>query len=338
MPGASANDSAAAPLATETGSPEPGFATHRIEASAQASASETAKPVPTRVKVGVFFISGGKVDFVSSSVALDFYVWLTFTGSSTPQFEFLNSRNFQLSKLEEKMPAPGTNLNYSIFRCSGIFDQDFGLRNYPFDNFTLQILLEDTEQTIGERLYFPDVAESGIDPLFHLIGWDIDEFRILSREHPYKTTFGDPTSTTKETYSQVEVEMRISRDPRIIFVKMVIPAILFLMISVIGILLPIEQISQRISLSVASLFSSVAYHLSLSQGLPPISYLTFVDKMMLGNYFTIFINILLTVFIFLAGKSGRQRLELFLSRTSWIVIPVIAGTIIIRLALRSFFN
>jgi len=130
MPGASANDSAAAPLATETGSPEPGFATHRIEASAQASASETAKPVPTRVKVGVFFISGGKVDFVSSSVALDFYVWLTFTGSSTPQFEFLNSRNFQLSKLEEKMPAPGTNLNYSIFRCSGIFDQDFGLRNY----------------------------------------------------------------------------------------------------------------------------------------------------------------------------------------------------------------
>ena len=291
-----------------------------------------------KVKVGFFMLSGGKLDFVTSSLALDFYLWLTFTGSSTPQFEFLNSKNVVVNKLEEQLPMPDSDKNYVVYRINGTFDQNFDLKNYPFDRFVIRIFLEDTEQEAHERAYVADTVESGFDPMFHIMGWNIQNLSISAKEHRYQTTFGEPNKTAKETYSQIELTIKIFRNHRIIFLKMVTPAILFLLIGVMGVILPIDQLSQKISLCVASLFSSVAYHLSLSQGLPPISYLTFVDKMMISNYGIIFINLILTIGIYLSGRNEYHRLQYSLTWVSWIALPTLAFGIIYWLILHGLYS
>jgi hypothetical protein len=291
---------------------------------------------PQKVNVGFYLLNGGKLDFVNSCLALDFYLWFTFTSTDTPSFEFLNCKNAVITKQEEQLPYPGTDLNYVVFRVNGTFDQTFDLRNYPFDRFVIKILLEDTEKNVNDRIYAVDEKESGVDPMFQVMGWNMDRFEVRTLVHPYNTTFGVPESVDKEAYSQAEVSVAISRNHLIIFVKMVMPAVLFLLISVMSILLPIEQISQKISLCVAALFSSVAYHLSLSQGLPQISYLTFVDKMMLGNYFTIFINLIFTILIFLADKAEMQTAKSRLMVAVRIVVPVLALTLVSRLVIMGF--
>jgi len=293
---------------------------------------------PERVHVGFFFLSGGKLDFVNSSIALDFYFWMSFPGSTTPKFEFLNSKLCTITKLEEDIPYAGTNVNYVVFRVNGVFDQIFDLRNYPFDKFNVQVFFEDTEKEAKDRLFVADEAESGFDPMFQIIGWNVEDFKVDSIIHPYKTTFGTPLSKEQQSYSQIRVNVHIARDSKIIFLKIVTPAILFLLIAVMSVLLPIDQISQKISLCVASLFSSVAYHLSLSQGLPQISYLTFVDKMMLGNYLTIVLNLIFTIFMFLAFKNSNAKMEYYFTRLSWFVVPTIAFLLIIRLFAAGFLS
>ncbi len=283
-------------------------------------------------------IAGGKIDFGNSCLPLDFYMWFTYKGGSLPQFEFLNSRNFQINKLEEAHPFPGTDLDYVVFRVNGVFDQKIDFRNYPFDRFTLQVFFEDTEIEADQRIFVSDLENSGIDPLFSIVGWRVDRFDIVSNIHHYGTTFGEPNKSRTESYSQIRMDFHISRNHVIIFIKMVIPAILFLCIAVLSVLLPIEQISQKVSLCVASLFSSVAYHLSLSQGLPPISYLTFVDKMMLGNYLAIFIILIFTILIFLAKNADRPALQAILSKTSRIVVGVFFSLIIAWLVATAFLS
>lgn len=278
------------------------------------------------------------MDFVTSSLALDFYMWMVYTGPTIPAVEFMNSKKYQMTLIEDLKDFPGTDEKYVVYRVSGIFDQTFDLKNYPFDRFSVTILLEDTEKEDFERTFVPDTAESGIDPFFQIIGWQSEPLRLQSKVHQYDTTFGEPGKKTKESYSQICVSTDIFRDHRIIFIKMVTPAILFLLISIVGILLPIEQLSQKISLCVAALFSSVAYHLSMAQGLPPISYLTFVDKMMISIYLTIFINMLLTVFIFLAQSRQRVRWERHLSLAARIVLPLMATSIVGWLILHGFYS
>ncbi|HEY9071966.1 MAG TPA: hypothetical protein VIV61_17030 [Candidatus Ozemobacteraceae bacterium] len=289
--------------------------------SLQKAAEEIAGP-HQKVKVGFYFNSAGKIDFQTSSLPLDFYLWMLYRGDEEPKFEFMNARMLQIEKQEEHKPYAGTDVNYLVFKVSGIFDQNIDYRNYPFDAFTVRVLLEDVEQEIELREYIPDLRDSALDESFRLVGWDIRSFRIENAVHTYSTSFG-LQSEKRDRYSQIAAEIDVSRLNPIIFAKTVAPAIIFILIATLGSLLPLEQISQKISLAVAALFSSVAYHINLSQGLPPLSYLTFIDRMMIANYSIIFLCLVFSVGMHLANKNGLERIERFFSFVSHWLVPVL---------------
>jgi len=274
------------------------------------------------VKVGFYFNTAGKIDFQTSSLPLDFYLWMMYRGEEEPRFEFMNCRMLQIEKQEEHKPYAGTDVNYLVFKVSGIFDQNIDYRNYPFDSFTVRVLLEDVEQEIELREYLPDTRDSALDTSFRLVGWDIKAFRIVNLVHTYSTSFG-LESEKRDRYSQIAAEIDVSRLNPIIFAKTVAPAIIFILIATLGSMLPLEQISQKISLAVAALFSSVAYHINLSQGLPPLSYLTFIDRMMIANYSIIFLCLVFSVGMHLANKNGLERTERFFSFVSHWIVPVL---------------
>lgn len=292
--------------------------------------------LPKEVGVGFFLLSGGKMDFNTSSMNMDFYLWLNYTGDPTPPtFEFLNSKNYKITKLEEKTPYPGTKVNYVSYRVSGNFEQEISLKNYPFDRVMLRILMEDTEKNSKELVYVPDLVNSGVDPLFNVSGWKVDSWTIKGQQHKYATNFGVPVAFDREKYSQIDVECKIVRSWWLSFIKVVGPALLFLLIGVTGIFLPRDDIT-KMSLCVASLFSSVAYHLSLFQSLPHINYLTFADKMMFGNYFIIFCNMAFIVMIRSYGKKKTSSQEVVF-KISRVVIPLLTLSFICWLVLSSFF-
>ncbi len=281
---------------------------------------------PEEVMTGFYLISGGKLDFQNSTVPIDFYFWMTYPGTETPKIEFMNSRNFILTpQTTQTIEGPNGRFQNICYRVTGTFDQDLDMKKYPFDRFKIRILAEDTEKTIQERVFVPDTGSTGIDASFKILGWNVTDRDIRTTTHAYASTFGvQNTEGGQERYSQIIFEMDISRDHAIIFIKIVSPVLLFLSIAALGLFLNVDQISQKISLSVAALFSSVAYHINVTQGLPPVGYLTFIDRMMLGQYLVIFMNLLFCVGLFWTNKNEHKRLERILLITSRILVPLAA--------------
>jgi len=280
---------------------------------------------PQEIMVGFYLVNGGKLDFQNSSVPLDFYLWMNFTGTEPPRIEFTNSRNAVLA--EESIAQTGI-ASFAMqrtlsYRVSGTFEQDMDMRKYPFDQYVMRICLEETEKNVKERIFIPDTAGTNLDERFQIIGWHIDKREIDSEHHKYQTNFGI-IGNEEDTYSRLEFRLHISRDHKIIFIKIVTPIMLFLAIALLGLIFPIEQLNQKISLSVAALFSSVAYHINLSTGLPPVAYLTFIDKMMIAQYGILFVNVLFTVSIFAASRAEWKTCEVRLLHASRILIPFLA--------------
>ncbi|HNW35720.1 MAG TPA: hypothetical protein PKM25_12355, partial [Candidatus Ozemobacteraceae bacterium] len=292
---------------------------------------------PQEIMVGFYLVNGGKLDFQNSSVPLDFYLWMNYTGSEPPRIEFTNSRNAVLSAENIDMGGVASSAKQCTlsYRVTGTFEQDMDMKKYPFDHYVIRICLEETEKNVKERIFYPDTAGTNLDERFQIIGWNIDKREIDSEFHRYHTNFGI-IGNEEDTYSRLEFRMHISRNHRIIFIKIVTPILLFLAIALLGLIFPIEQLNQKISLSVAALFSSVAYHINLSTGIPPVGYLTFIDKMMIAQYGILFVNVLFTVSIFAASRAEWKTAETRILRASRILIPLLA--VLVYAALFSSVN
>ncbi|HQG28746.1 MAG TPA: hypothetical protein PLY73_09310, partial [Candidatus Ozemobacteraceae bacterium] len=148
--------------------PAGGLASPPLDLLSIRKAAEEISGDHQKVKVGFYFNSAGKIDFQTSSLPLDFYMWMMYRGTEEPKFEFMNCRMTTIEKQEEHKPYAGTDVNYMVFKVSGLFDQNIDYRNYPFDSFTLRVLLEDVEQEFELREYIPDEKDSALDPAFHL--------------------------------------------------------------------------------------------------------------------------------------------------------------------------
>lgn len=83
----------------------------------------------------------------------------------------------------------------------------------------------------------------------------------------------------------------------------------------------------------ASLFSSVAYHLSLSQTVPTLGYLTFIGKMMLGHDSLTFVHLVLLIAAFLAHKAGNTEREAQVRLVHKILGPSLIGLLYLGLFL-----
>ncbi len=324
------------PAAGSSTVPAPGAADGAAAAPAAALLQPTIPLTDKTVDIGFYMVSGGSLDLPSTSIVLDFYMWLNWLGPKEPSFEFMNCKQFTIINKTLKCPYPGSNVSHCVYRIQGVFEQVLDLADYPFSDFVIKIVFEDTEYKLDERTYLHNNSKTGFDPAFRITGWDIARFDLTSTVHTYDCNFGSPLlseKVMKDPYSQVTLSMHITRNKFLIFVKVVLPALLFVLVALLGGPLPSEQISQKISLSVASLFSSVAYHLSLSQTVPPLGYLTFIDKMMLGHYSLTFIHLVLLIIAFLAHKEGNAEREARVRLVHKILVPTLLGLLYLGLYL-----
>ncbi|MEM3424041.1 MAG: hypothetical protein QXE51_05695, partial [Nitrososphaeria archaeon] len=94
-----------------------------------------------------------------------------------------------------------------------------------------------------------------------------------------------------ENYSRIIFTISIQREIFPVFMKNFVPITLITLISLLSFAVSIQNYSQRISIGITTLFSAVAYHLATLSTLPPLSYLTLFDRIMLAIYSLFLFNI-----------------------------------------------
>ena len=246
------------------------------------------------VYVGMYILNLGKVDVATGSFTADFYLSMKCPDEcASTNFEFMNGRAASTDKI---IDTP----NEKFYRIQANLNSPVDLKRFPFDTQQMQIIIEDKENPIDKIKYVPMKTDTGIDKSIAFTGWDINGWKASMNEHEYPVY--------DEVYSQYIFSVDISRIRINAFIKTFLPVIFIVLIVLFTFLMDPDKIVNRITLLSSSFIAVVMFHVSISNQIPPVGYLTFADKFMVLTYFVLLVSFVINVI--LLELLERKKLEL----------------------------
>lgn len=249
---------------------------------------------PVAIRVGVYVLNLGKLDISTGSYTVDFYMSLkSDTPMGAPSFEFTNGRAASVDLIEDKPTE-------KFYRILANLNTPIDLRKFPYDTQELRIVLEDKREAIEKIKYVPNPSETGIDPAIVFPGWVLADWKANSIEHDYPI-YG-------EKYSQYVFSVQIGRIKMNSFLKTFLPVLFMMLIVICSFFLEEDKIITRLATISSGLLAAVMFHVSISNQIPPVSYVTFADKFMMTTYLVLLLCYFLSLAVFvLHGKASPER-------------------------------
>ena len=251
------------------------------------SFSKALEPTPpqseetSEVQVGLYLLNLGKFDIATGSFTADFYLDFQCEEKCPPfDFEFMNGRASSMEKIIDED-------NEKFYRIQANLNSPVNLRSFPFDRQEMQIIIEDKKSTRDTLIYVPNNEETGIDESITFTGWSLGQWTAEEREHDY--------IVYDESYSQYVLTIPIERIKINSILKTFLPVIFILLVMLTGFFLDTDKILTRLTMAGSALVACVMFHISISNQIPPVGYLTFADKFMVLTYLIVLLSFGLNV-------------------------------------------
>jgi len=266
-----------------------------------------------KVDVSTYVLNLGKFDVATGAFTADFYLSMKCEDNcSGINFEFVNGRAASVDKITDED-------NEKFYRIQANLNSPVDLKKFPFDRQQMQIILEDKKLTNSELVFSPDVGASGIDDSVVFPGWNIDGWKAEEKTHYYPVY--------DESYSQYVFSINISKIGINSFIKTFLPVVFIVLIIMCTFILDPDKIVTRLTMVSTGLVASVMFHISISNQIPPVGYLTMADKFMLLTYFFILASFTLDVIILeLIEQNKKEIAEKFHRATEYavfIIVPIL---------------
>ena len=231
---------------------------------------------PIIYNVGVDLISVGVIDRESGQSDLIF--WLTIVSDDIDFTENPPPDDWDLTN-GYVIDMTGTNIEPHFYKTKirGAFFSDVDFRNYPYDEINLSIHIEPYFPLVTNQVVFKVNEDySLVNPdTVSVPGW----------------TMGEPTFSTYTTtypwgdFTHFEANFPIETSPFDVFIKKLLPPIILAFFGFGTFIMSSNTLQNRIAVTVTCLIGSLFFHAIFLLGeLPPISYLTLADKMMISIY------------------------------------------------------
>ena len=265
------------------------------------------------VDVGLYVLNLGKFDVATGSFTADFYISFKCKRTcNVDDFEFMNGKAVSIDKIEDSPKE-------KFYRVQANLNSQVDLKRFPFDSQKMQIIIEDKKNTIDKIKYIPLKDESGIDSSIAFTGWNIEGWNSESKEHYYKVY--------NETYSQSVFSIDISRIALNSFMKTFLPVIFIVLIVVSTFVLDPDKVTTRMTVASSSLIAAVMFHISISNQIPPVGYLTFADKFMVMTYFILLASFIINIILLELQELKKMELVEKVHRSTeysmFAVVPVL---------------
>ena len=257
---------------------------------------------PTEVEVGLLVINFGNYDVNRGTYILDFYLFFKWDPAQAPAnftpaaFEFMNGRPTAKDKIYDATDAEGRRELW--YRVQANLYSEPHFESFPFDQQTIEILFEDSVQTVEQLVYVPLQEESGLDEGFRAAGWRVHEPAFVVVEKEYK--FG-------ETYSRARFSVDLSRERFSTAIKTLLPPVAFVLVAGLQFFIHPTKWNNRLALGTGMLISSVMFHISQTVSLPPIARLILFDKVMIAVYLFVVCSLAVTTLIAIDEDYWKER-------------------------------
>ncbi len=185
-------------------------------------------------------------------------------------------------------------------RIWGPFSQPLDIRDFPFDH-------QDFEMRIASAYYKPDEISfeadpetpSGLAPRFSLPDWEILNWRLDFEPYNPLGSRGGVAS-----YALIFNARRYVSN---YLLKVILPLIMIVAMSCIVFWIDPKEYGTQIGVATTSMLTLIAYRFMVGADLPPVPYLTRIDRYILGCTFIIFAALIQAVVTGILAK--RERVD-----------------------------
>ncbi len=249
-------------------------------------------------KVGFVLVTMREYDIQHGSFEADFFLSLTSDKPmGTVALTFPNA-----SEMNESVLADTP--TFKLYRYDGKFESPVDLRKYPFDTQELTIEVEDKKAGIDQLVFEPNKDRTSLDEGFELPGWLVAGVGGRAYKHRYPPRFD-----RDDLYvSRYKFTLSIDRFVTSAAFSVFLPAYVIVLISLFGLWVPPDELEVRTNAGAPMLAAAVFFHYSLTQALPAVGYLTRADKLMMGVYLALLINMAATWAFLLVDEEKVEHL------------------------------
>lgn len=264
---------------------------------------------PTTAKVGLVIQQVREYSIQTGAFEAEFYLSLT-GDKDLPKLDpyFTNGHEVELKVLAD---TP----TFKLYHVSGKFLSSVDLREYPFDTQALNIEFEDQTAGVDQLLFVPDKDRTSLDE-----GFDVASFGVASvGAHAYRHAYPKRFDRDDLYVSRYKFILGLDRFATSAAFSVYVPAYIIVLISLIGLWVPADELEVRSNAGAPMLAAAVLFHYSLISALPATGYLTHADKLMLGVYVSLLLN-MLTTWAFLVVE--EDQIEAWFRRFRAVVPPL----------------
>ena len=270
---------------------------------------------PTTAEVGLVLADVSGYDIQTGTFEADFFLSLTGDKEMGPiSLTFTNGK-----EVTETVVADTP--TFKLYRYHGSFVSPVDLRKYPFDTQALTIEMEDLRAGVDQLILHPNPDRTSLDEGFIISGWGVASIAAKSYKHMYPARFD-----RDDLYvSRYKFQLGIDRFATSAAFSVFVPAFIIVIISLMGLWVKFDDLEVRSNAGAPMLAAAVLFHYSLIQALPATGYLTRADKLMLGVYVSLLLN-MASIFIFLIVKEEDVDRVFRLCR---IWVPIITAVVML---------
>ena len=270
---------------------------------------------PANVKVGLVIREVRDFNIQSGGFESDFFLSLTSDKEMPPlNLVFTNGHEVNMASLVD---TP----TFKVFSVTGKFTTDVDLRKYPYDTQNLFLMLEDQKAGIDQIIFTPDKGRTSLDSSFRLSSFGPAGTGAISYKHKYPARFD-----RDDLYvSRYRFTLSVDRFATSAAFSVFVPAFIIVLISLTGLWVPPDELEVRSNAGAPMLAAAVLFHFSLIQSLPATGYLTHADKLMLGVYLSLLLNMGSTWMLML----GDERWMEHVFRVARTAVPILTAIIMI---------
>ena len=270
---------------------------------------------PAMVKVGLVIREIRDFNIQSGGFESDFFLSLTSDKDMPPlNLVFTNGH-------EVNMTALADTPTFKVFSVTGKFTTDVDLRKYPYDTQNLLLMLEDQKAGIDQLIFQPDKARTSLDSSFRLSSFGPAGTGAIAYKHKYPARFD-----RDDLYvSRYRFTLSVDRFATSAAFSVFVPAFIIVLISLTGMWVPPDELEVRSNAGAPMLAAAVLFHFSLIQSLPATGYLTHADKLMLGVYLSLLLNMGSTWLLML----GDERWMEHVFKGARTLVPILTAIIMI---------
>lgn len=284
---------------------------------------------PTVVGVSLFIMDVIRVSDFEQSFEADVVVLLSWTDPRLADGNARETRMFALDEVWSPRVALGNQRGVSPSmpaavrverdgrvhygqRYLGTFSKHGHLEEFPFDHQTLEISVvafEPRERVVLEH----DASLTGRREQVTLAGWTEGEVQgeRLELDLP----------AVGRTFEQVVFRLPIRRELSVFLWRAVLPLVLIVAMAWCVFWIDPSYLPSQVGLSTASVFSLIAFQISLRSLLPPVSYLTKADVFIIGSTLLVFTCLGEAVATGYLAKSDREKLARRVDRVAKWIYP-----------------